>query len=43
PALFLRSSKINDDYCDCSDGMDETLTPACSHKGHSRYAAACHC
>eukprot|EP00904_Undaria_pinnatifida_P001405 jgi/Undpi1/11265/HiC_scaffold_30.g13563.m1 len=28
---------VNDDYCDCFDGTDETLTPACSHKGHSRF------
>ena len=35
-ACLASCPKINDDYCDCSDGMDETLTPACSHAGHSR-------
>lgn len=28
---FLASQYINDDYCDCSDGTDETLTNACNN------------
>ena len=24
---------VNDDYCDCADGSDETETSACSHTG----------
>eukprot|EP00903_Cladosiphon_okamuranus_P009097 g8695.t1 len=31
---------INDDYCDCRDGTDETRTPACSHVGQSRFFCA---
>ena len=25
-------SVVNDDFCDCSDGMDEAETPACSYR-----------
>ncbi|CAM9753506.1 unnamed protein product, partial [Ectocarpus fasciculatus] len=33
----LEKNKVNDDYCDCLDGADETLTPACSHTGQARF------
>jgi len=29
----LRPHEVNDDYCDCKDGTDETLTNACTN-GH---------
>ncbi|CAN0336754.1 unnamed protein product, partial [Ectocarpus sp. 8 AP-2014] len=35
-ATALEQNKVNDDYCDCLDGADETLTPACSHTGQAR-------
>ncbi|CAM9201641.1 unnamed protein product [Ectocarpus sp. 6 AP-2014] len=37
-ATALEQNKVNDDYCDCLDGADETLTPACSHTGQARFA-----
>ncbi|CAN0396421.1 unnamed protein product, partial [Ectocarpus sp. 12 AP-2014] len=37
-ATALEQIKVNDDYCDCLDGKDETLTPACSHTGQASFA-----
>jgi hypothetical protein len=33
----LPLSKVNDDYCDCSDGSDEYLTSACSHLRNAKF------
>ena len=30
---YASTTIINDEYCDLSDGSDETKTPACSHLG----------
>ncbi|XRB02637.1 glucosidase 2 subunit beta [Pycnococcus provasolii] len=30
-ASSIPRHRINDDFCDCADGSDETETPACSH------------
>lgn len=32
---------LNDDYCDCPDGSDETLTSACSHLTVGKHTFAC--
>jgi hypothetical protein len=32
---------LNDDYCDCPDGSDETLTSACSHITVGKRTFAC--
>eukprot|EP00946_MAST-07B_sp_MAST-7B-sp1_P001389 g1389.t1 len=31
PAVRIEQAWVNDDYCDCPDGSDETETSACAH------------